>query len=54
MNWQSFSDFVAMGGYGRHVWGSIGVVLAALAAEWLSLARRDHAARQRARQERDA
>ncbi len=35
MNWQSFDNFVHMGGYGLYVWGSYGVTLAALAAEAL-------------------
>jgi heme exporter protein D len=25
IHWQSFSDFLAMGGYGLYVWGSFGV-----------------------------
>ena len=25
IHWQSFSDFIAMGGYGTYVWGSFGV-----------------------------
>ena len=25
--WTSFSDFLAMGGYGLYVWGSLGVCL---------------------------
>lgn len=25
IHWNSFSDFVAMGGYGGYVWGSFGV-----------------------------
>ena len=36
MNFQSFSDFLAMGGYGLYVWGSMGVTAAGLAIEvWL-------------------
>ncbi|MES2423731.1 MAG: heme exporter protein CcmD [Pseudomonadota bacterium] len=33
MNWSSVSDFLAMGGYGLYVWGSFGMVAAALIAE---------------------
>jgi heme exporter protein D len=33
MNAQSFSEFLAMGGYGMYVWGSMGMCGAALAAE---------------------
>ena len=30
MIWASWSDFLAMGGYGLYVWGSYGVTLGAL------------------------
>ncbi len=41
MVWNSWSDFVAMGGYGLYVWGSFGVTAAVLAAEiWAVAARR--------------
>ncbi len=33
MNWSSWSEFVAMGGYAQYVWGSLGVVALVLAAE---------------------
>lgn len=33
MNWNSLSEFAAMGGYGAYVWGSFGVVLGAMALE---------------------
>lgn len=33
MNWNSVSEFIAMGGYGGYVWGSFGVVFALMAAE---------------------
>lgn len=33
MNWQSWSEFLAMGGYGLYVWGSYAVTLAVLAVE---------------------
>jgi heme exporter protein D len=31
--WSSFSDFLAMGGYGLYVWGSFGVTALVLAGE---------------------
>lgn len=37
--WNSFSDFLAMGGYGLYVWGSFGVTAIALAVEPLIVAR---------------
>lgn len=40
MNWNSFSDFAQMGGYGLYVWGSYAVTLAALAFEVSSVVRR--------------
>ncbi len=40
MNWSSWSEFWAMGGYGFYVWGSYGVTLAALALEIVFLTRR--------------
>ncbi len=33
MNWSSWSDFFAMGGYGLYVWGSFAMVAAVLALE---------------------
>jgi len=33
MNWASWSDFFAMGGYALYVWGSYGVVFGLLALE---------------------
>jgi len=44
MNWHSFGDFLAMGGYARYVWGSVLVFVAALAVEWVALGRRRRAA----------
>ena len=40
MIWNSWSDFIAMGGYGLYVWGSFGVTAAAIAAEMWSVAAR--------------
>jgi heme exporter protein D len=31
--WNSWSDFIAMGGYGLYVWGSLGMCGAALVSE---------------------
>jgi heme exporter protein D len=45
MNWDSWSDFIAMGGYARYVWGSFAVVGIALAGEQSALILRWHAAR---------
>jgi heme exporter protein D len=49
MIWSSWSDFLAMGGYGRYVWGSFAAVLLALAGEQVALALRWRAARRLAR-----
>ncbi len=47
MNWGSFSEFLAMGGYGLYVWGSFGVTVLLLALELaLLLARHGAAKRQ--------
>jgi len=40
MNWQSWSQFLAMGGYGLYVWGSYAVTLAVLVAEIAALVMR--------------
>ena len=40
MSWNSFDDFIRMGGYGLYVWGSYGVTLALMAAEASFAARR--------------
>lgn len=45
MNWNSWSDFVAMGGYALYVWGSFFVVLACMAGEVLLLRQREKAIR---------
>ena len=37
--WHSFSDFIAMGGYGFYVWGSLGVTAAIMAIEPILVAR---------------
>lgn len=33
IHWNSFSDFIAMGGYGFYVWGSFGVTVLIMAIE---------------------
>jgi heme exporter protein D len=43
MNWASFGDFVAMGGYGLYVWGSFGMCALVIAGECWSLAQRRRA-----------
>lgn len=41
MDWASWDEFWAMGGYGLYVWGSYGVMLAAILIEIIFL-RRGH------------
>ena len=43
MNWSSWSDFFAMGGYGIYVWGSFGMCAMVLALEVALLALRRRA-----------
>jgi heme exporter protein D len=53
MNWGSWDDFWAMGGYAPFVWGSYGVTLAAIAVEiWLARQRRRRAVEQARRTRR--
>jgi heme exporter protein D len=40
MNWQSWSQFLEMGGYGLYVWGSYAVTLVVLAVEMAELVMR--------------
>ncbi|MFC5301711.1 heme exporter protein CcmD [Azospira restricta] len=40
IHWQSFSDFLATGGYGLYVWGSFGVTALILALEPMLAVRR--------------
>lgn len=37
MNWASWSEFLAMGGQGRFVWGAFGFALAVVVAELVQL-----------------
>ncbi len=39
IHWNSFSDFLAMGGYGLYVWGSFGVTVLIMAIEPIVVAR---------------
>jgi len=48
MNWTSWQDFWAMGGYATFVWGSYAVTAAALVAEAVWVAGRRRAALARA------
>ena len=38
--WNSFAEFVAMGGYGFYVWGSFGLTVAIMAVEPVLVGRR--------------
>ncbi len=41
MHWGSFSEFLAMGGYGFYVWSSFGVTFSVMAIElWMLNKRR--------------
>jgi heme exporter protein D len=37
MTWESFGQFLSMGGYGLYVWGSLGATVALLGAELAAL-----------------
>lgn len=50
MNWNSASEFFAMGGYGLYVWGSYAVTAVLMLAEPVLAARRLARARQAAGQ----
>jgi heme exporter protein D len=39
IHWNSFSDFLAMGGYGLYVWGSFGATVLIMAVEPIVVAR---------------
>jgi heme exporter protein D len=52
--WASWSDFVAMGGYGLYVWGSYLVTFALMAIEVALLRRRGRVALDNARRLRAA
>lgn len=40
MNWNSWADFIHMGGYGLYVWGSLSVMVAAMVLEVWQIATR--------------
>ena len=44
MNWASWSDFFAMGGYAAYVWGSYGVTAGLIVVEIMTLRNRRRAA----------
>lgn len=50
MNWASWQAFADMGGHGRFVWGSFGVVALGLLIEWVRLQRQDEQLRRGLRQ----
>jgi heme exporter protein D len=43
--WNSFAEFLAMGGYAPYVWGSFGVTALVVAAEIVALWRRQRTLR---------
>jgi len=45
MNWSSWSEFAAMGGYGLYVWGAFGMSAFAVALEIAQLRARRRALR---------
>jgi heme exporter protein D len=49
MNWSSWTEFVAMGGYGFYVWGSFGMTAVVIVGELISLRMRRKALRQHSR-----
>lgn len=49
MNWNSWADFVSMGGYGFYVWGSYLVTVALIVAEVAGLRLRRRRAKEAAR-----
>ena len=44
MHWNSFSEFIHMGGYGLYVWGSYGVALLVMLIEPVLVRQRLHRA----------
>jgi heme exporter protein D len=48
MYWNSFKDFVHMGGYGLYVWGSAGMALVLMLTEPILAARRHRRALEQA------
>lgn len=54
MEWESWSAFWAMGGYGAYVWWSFGVTAAVMVGELILVRRRHRAARQAVKHSRRA
>lgn len=52
MNWNSASEFFAMGGYGLYVWGSYAVTAAFMLAEPVMAALRHRRARRSAAEQK--
>jgi heme exporter protein D len=52
--WSSWQAFIEMGGYGLYVWGSLGMVLVAIALEQILLGQRRKAATRAIRARLDA
>jgi len=48
MHWNSFSEFISMGGYGTYIWGSYAVTFVLLTAEVIMLRSRKRRLAQRA------
>lgn len=51
MNWNNWTEFAVMGGYGLYVWGSVAMCAAAMLAEVLQVRQRARALQARARLE---
>jgi heme exporter protein D len=50
MNWNSLDEFLSLGGYGRYVWGSYGLMLVLMLLEPVLAARRHRRALLQARE----
>lgn len=53
MQWQSFGDFLHMGGYGFYVWGAYAVTVVCIVAELVALRGRSRRALERGGLPRD-
>ncbi|MBU6467817.1 MAG: heme exporter protein CcmD [Betaproteobacteria bacterium] len=51
MQWNSFSDFIHMGGYGLYVWGSFGICALAMIIEPLILQSRNQKIRRQVKRQ---
>lgn len=54
IHWDSFADFLAMGGYGFYVWGSFGLTALIMATEPVLARRRRNALLARLRRQQRA